>query len=66
MGVGPAGAAQIQDDVKRTVALHRDQEIPGARFTGTKIHILVVRPHQKSSSPRLSVVECRSFCWLPR
>jgi hypothetical protein len=66
MGVGPAGAAQIQDDVKRTVALHRDQEIPGARFTVTEIQILDVPPHQESSSPRFPVVECRSFCWHPR
>jgi hypothetical protein len=30
MGVGPAAGAQIQDDVKRTGALHRDQETPGS------------------------------------
>ncbi len=30
MGLGAAAGAQIQDDVKRTGALHRDQEIPAS------------------------------------
>jgi hypothetical protein len=53
MGVGSAGA-QIQDDVKRTVALHRDQEIPGARFAGTEIQIVAVRPPREVFPPAVA------------